>query len=185
VFTQRSRIHVCLAATVASVLLALGTAGAAASPPLTTGAGAGVGVFAYSPPIPFVSPACVTTSWTNGGGGIDAAVMVSIQGAAYAGTASDSLTATGCDTLQSGAGSATLSIGGTNPLGAQLSCGFPTGYYGRVGPIVLMTFTGTCTIDNIVSSGVTINSTGVWTPLPITLSGVVSVALTQSWQIVP
>jgi len=169
----------------ALVAAAVNATAVAASPSLTAGAGGGVEQLSYGYLDEF-STICQPITWGTANIDVGAAAALSVQGSVYAGMASDTLSGSGCDTLESGAGTATLSMSGSNPLGAQFSCSFPSGYYGRVAGVMQMTFTGSCTIDNLVSSGVTLNSTGAWVPVRgVNRPGIVYAELAQGWQIIP
>ena len=180
------RAEAALAAAVATVAAAVTSTAVAASPPLTAGAGGSVQQLSYALANEF-STVCQPVSW--GTANVDAAVAatVSVQGSTYAGTVGESFRASGCDTLASGAGTVTLNVSGGNPLGAQMFCGFPTGFYGRVAGVIQMTFSGSCTVDNLTSSGVSLNSTGAWVvPVPAPSgSSLTSVVLAETWQIIP
>jgi hypothetical protein len=139
----------------------------------------------FSAPLPLLPQPCVTVTWTNSRSGVDAPTVIDTVGTGYMGLAADLTQGQGCESVEGGTGSISISLWSTlSPLGSTLSCSFSGGGYEHLGPIMTLEAPGSCTINGISTGQVYLNGTALLESSPSLLSTGPYILL-NSWQIVP
>lgn len=126
------------------------------------GGGAFEGTVNFSAGVP--ATGCRTTSFSLNG--TVAGVVLNTVLTGHAGTATiwGGGGSTTCESASTGIGTLSIGVNGVGPTGSRLTCGSLSGGYIRVGPEVVVSLNGSCTVNNFPAGDVLFLASSAFVP---------------------